>query len=308
MPAPFSTQSKVIIDTDPGVDDAIAILMALAWPGVEVLALTTVGGNVPLARTTRNALALLEYAGRTGIPVVRGSARPTKRSFGYSYAVHSTSGLTRRLPRPKTRPLDLGAVDYLAGRLGELPGQITLIALGPLTNLAWLELRHPGALAKSARLVVMGGAVNAPGNVTPHAEFNFYSDAEAADAVLSSGVPVTLVDLAVCRQVGIDRQRAERPTAKGGLGRLAIQLLANWFRRDSRRERFEFYDPLALAVALEPDLVSTYQASIRVETANPARRGESLVTGPGGPVAVAQRVDDQRFFELMEQTLGISFT
>ena len=298
MPAPFSTQSKVIIDTDPGVDDAIAILMALAWPGVEVLALTTVGGNVPLARTTRNALALLEYAGRTGIPVVRGSARPTKRSFGYSYAVHSTSGLTRRLPRPKTRPLDLGTVDYLAGRLGELPGQITLIALGPLTNLAWLELRHPGALAKSARLVVMGGAVNAPGNVTPHAEFNFYSDPEAADAVLSSGVPVTLVDLAVCRQVGIDRQRAERPTAKGGLGRLAIQLLANWFRRDSRRERFEFYDPLALAVALEPDLVSTYQASIRVETANPARRGESLVTGPGGPVAVAQRVDDQRFFEL----------
>ena len=299
--------SKVIIDTDPGVDDAIAILMALACPGVEVLALTTVGGNVPLARTTRNALALLEYAGRTDVPVSKGSARPTRMSFGYAYAVHGTSGLTRRLPRPKSKPIDLKAVDFLAARLRDLPGQITLIALGPLTNLACLWLRHPGALEQTARLVVMGGAVNAPGNVTPHAEFNFYSDPEAADMVLSSGVPLTLVDLAVCRRVGIDRQGAERLATRSPLGRLAIQLLANWFRRQPHRERFQFYDPLALAVALEPDLVSTYQASIRVEAADPDRRGESLVTGLGGPVAVAQQVDTEGFFALMQETLGIGF-
>ena len=297
--------AKVIIDTDPGVDDAIAILMALAWPWVEVLALTTLGGNVPLARTTRNALALLEYAGRTDVPVARGSARPTGKRFVYAYAVHGTSGLTRRLPRPKTRPIDLNAVDFIAGRLRDFPGQITLVALGPLTNLARLRLRHPGALEQTARLVVMGGAVNAPGNVTPHAEFNFYSDPEAAAAVLSSGVPLTLVDLAVCRRVVIDREGADRLATKSRLGRLAIELLANWFRRQPHREWFEFYDPLALAVALEPDLVSTYQASIRVEAADPARRGESLVTGLGGPVAVAQKVDSQSFFELMEQTLGI---
>ena len=303
MPAP----RKVIIDTDPGVDDAIAILMALAWPGVEVLALTTVGGNVPLARTTRNALALLEYAGRTDVPVARGSARPTAGSFGYAYAVHGTSGLTRRLPRPQTRTIDARAVDFLAARLRELPGQITIIALGPLTNLAWLWLRHPGALEQIARLVIMGGAVNAPGNVTPYAEFNFYSDPEAADLVLSSGVPLTLVDLAVCRHVGIDRQGVERLKAESRLGRLAIELLANWFRRKPNREWFEFYDPLALAVALEPDLVSTYQASIKVEAADPARLGESLVTGLGGPVAVAQQVDSEGFFRLMQDTLGIRF-
>ena len=296
---------KVIIDTDPGVDDAIAILMALARPWVEVLALTTVGGNVPLARTTRNALALLEYAGRTDVPVARGSARPTGRSFGYAYAVHGTSGLTRRLPRPKTRPIDLDAVDFIAARLRDFPGQITLVALGPLTNLARLRLRHPGALELTARLVVMGGAVDVPGNVTPHAEFNFYSDPEAAALVLSSGVPLTLVDLSVCRRVGIDRQGAERLATKSRLGRLAIQLLANWFQRQPHRERFEFYDPLALAVALEPDLVSTYQASIRVEAADAIRLGESRVTGLGGPVAVAQQVDSQSFFELMEQTLRI---
>ena len=283
----------MIIDTDPGVDDASAILMALACPWVEVLALTTVGGNVPLARTTRNALALLEYAGRTDVPVARGNARPTRGSFGYAYAVHGTSGLTRRLPRPKTRPIDFKAVDFLAARLGELPGQITLIALGPLTNLAWLWLRHPGALEQTAGLIVMGGAVNAPGNVTPHAEFNFHSDPEAAALVLSSGVPLTLVDLAVCRRVGIDRHGAERLATKSRLGRLAIQLLANWFRRQPHRERFEFYDPLALAVALEPRLVSTYQASIRVEAAGPARRGESLVTAVGGPISVAHQVDSK---------------
>ena len=300
MPA----QLKVIIDTDPGVDDAIAILMALAWPGLEVLGLTTVGGNVPLARTTRNALALLEYAGRTDVPVARGSARPTSRSFGYAYAVHSTSGLTRRLPRPKTRPIDVKAVDLLAARLRDLSGQITLIALGPLTNLAWLSRRHPGALEQTARLVVMGGAVNTPGNVTPYAEFNFYSDPQAADMVLSSGVPVTLVDLAVCRRVGIDRQAAERLATKSRLGKLAAQMLANWFQRDPHRQRFEFYDPLALAVALDRHLVSTYQASIRVESVDPDRWGESLVTGLGGAVAVAHQVDSERFFELMERTLG----
>ena len=304
----MSAPSKVIIDTDPGVDDAIAILMALACPGVEVLALTTVGGNVPLARTTRNALALLEYAGRTDVPVSSGSARPAQRSFSYAYAVHGASGLTRRLPRPKSRPIDVKAVDFLASRLRDLPGQITLIALGPLTNLAWLCLRHPGALEQTARLVVMGGSVNAAGNITPHAEFNFYSDPEAADLVLSSGVPLTLVDLAVCRRVGIDRQGVERLAAKSRLGRLAIQLLANWFRRKSHREWFYFYDPLALAVALEPDLVSTYQASIRVEATDPDRRGESLVAGLGGPVAVAQQVDSEGFFTLMQETLGIRFS
>ena len=307
MPASTTAQRKVIIDTDPGVDDAIAILMALAWPRLEVLALTTVGGNVPLARTTRNALALLEYAGRTDVPVARGSARSTGWSFGYAYSVHGASGLTRRLPRPKTKPIDVRAVDFLAMQLRDLPGQITIIALGPLTNLAWLMLRHPGALEQIARLVVMGGAVNTPGNVTPHAEFNFYSDPDAADVVLSSGVPLTLVDLAVCRRVGISRQGAERLKTNSHLGRLAMQLLTNWFRRQPHRERLDFYDPLAMAVALDPDLVSTYQATIKVEAADPVRRGESLVTGLGGPVAVAQQVDREGFFKLMQDTLGIRF-
>ena len=157
--------TPVIIDTDPGVDDAIAILMALAWPDVNVVGLTTVGGNVPLARSTRNTLALLEYAGSEEVPVARGASRPCRGSFGYSYPFHGRSGLTRRLPQPRTRPVTEGAADFLAAKLAQNPGSITIVALGPLSNLARLLKRHPEALNQIGSLVVMGGAVGQPGNV-----------------------------------------------------------------------------------------------------------------------------------------------
>ena len=297
---------RLIIDTDPGVDDAIAILMVLTSPSLEVMGLTTVGGNVPLARATRNALALLDYAERSDVPVARGSARPSHGRFGYSYAVHGASGLTRRLPRPKTRPVDARAVDFLATLLRKHPGQITLVALGPLTNLAWLCLRHPGSLEQASSLVIMGGTANVPGNVTRFAEFNFYSDPEAARLVLSSGVPLTLAGLGACRQVGIGRQEAGQLRARSLLGRLAVQLITNWFRRQPQRERFEFYDPSALAAAVDPEIVTTYQASLTVETGDPVRLGSSLVTAPSGPAAVAHQVDERRFFRLLSELLKLA--
>ena len=147
---------SIIIDTDPGMDDAITILMALAWPGLELAGITTVGGNVPVSRGTRNALALLEYAGRQGVPVARGAARPCRGRFGYSYQFHGRSGIARRLPEPKTRPVHVSATEFLATKLQESPGQITLVALGPLTNLANLLDLHPAALGLAASLVVRG--------------------------------------------------------------------------------------------------------------------------------------------------------
>jgi len=297
--------AKVIIDTDPGVDDAVAILMALASDSLEVIGLTTVGGNVPLARTTRNALALLEYAGRADIPVARGNSRPVSGRYGYAQAVHGVSGLTRRLPNPTSRPIEETAVEFLASQLQEFPQRITLIALGPLTNLARLLLRHPPALHRVDKLVIMGGAVNAAGNVTQHAEFNFYSDPHAADLVLSSGVPMTLVDLAACQKVAINREDAANLKSHSSLGTLAVQLLNNWFRRDSARQRFVFYDPLALAVALDPEVVTTRNMGLSAETADPDRLGKSSVTGAPGPVALAQQVDVSRFFTLFQGLLGL---
>jgi len=292
--------TKIIIDTDPGVDDAIAILMALAWDALEVVGITTVGGNVPLARGTRNALALLEYAERPGLPVARGAARPRRGRFGYSYAFHGPGGLSRRLPQPRTRPVDTGATEFLASKLTQNPGQITLVALGPLTNLALLLERHPAVLGQVAALVVMGGAADGSGNVTPYAEFNFYSDAVAAHAVLSSGVPLTLVDLGAGRQASLTRESAEGLKARSPIGRLAVQLLKNWFQRDPNRERFEFYDPLALAIASVPGLITTRQMQLAVETVDAVRLGQTRKVTEGGTVAVAEKVDGPRFFGLLE--------
>ena len=296
---------RVIIDADPGVDDAIAILMALAWPGVELLGMTTVGGNVPVSRGTRNALALLEYTGRQEVPVAQGAARPRRGRFGYSYQFHGFSGISRRLPDPKARPVDVTAIEFLASKLQDNPGQITLVALGPLTNLANLLDQQPAALGLAASLVVMGGAVESCGNATPHAEFNFYSDPVAAHAVLSSGVPLTLIDLDAGRETFMTRGAAEALKGKSSAGRLAAQLLSNWFRRDSQRERFDFYDPLALAVALRPGLISTRRVTLEVETSDPLRMGQARVTAEEGPVAVAREVDAPGFFRLLQDLFSL---
>ncbi len=300
--------ARIIIDTDPGVDDAIALLIALARPDWEVIGLTTVGGNVPLARGTRNALALLEYAGRPDVPVFRGNSRPLPGNdngkFPYARHFHGWSGLSCRLPEPRRRPEAVDAVDFLAAQLSSYPDQIHLVALGPLTNLARLERQCPGALAQAASLTVMGGAVNVPGNSSPCAEFNFYSDPLAAQAVMASGVPLTLVDLAACRQVYLERAAAAGLSSDSRLGRLAAQLAQNWFRQDPSRDRFEFYDPLALAAALVPGILTTHQVTVTVETAPGPELAASRVTDPDGPVAVAERVDAAQFFALLEAGLG----
>ena len=301
--------ARIIIDTDPGVDDAIAILMALACPALEVAGLTVVGGNVPQARGVRNALALLEYAGLGDVPVLRGSSRPLpgqgNGKFPYAHHFHGWSGLSRRLPEPGRRPAAGGAVDFLAAQLDAAPGQVHIAALGPLTNLARLERQRPGSLAQAASIVVMGGAVDAPGNSTPYAEFNFYSDPAAAQEVLTSGVPLTLVDLAACRQVAIGREAAANLRAPGNrLGQLAAQLAQNWFRRETRRERFEFYDPLALAAAIAPEVLTTRRAAVSVATAAGPEWAASRVTAADGPVAVVERVDAAKFFALLGETLG----
>ncbi len=295
---------RIIIDTDPGVDDAVALLMALAAPGSEVVGLTVVGGNVPHARGVRNALALLEYAGRSDLPVYRGSSRPLRGKYPYSRSFHGWSGLSCPLPEPRTRPASEAAVSFLARQLADCPGQLTLVALGPLTNLARLERLAPGSLSRAASLVVMGGAVNVPGNSTPCAEFNFYSDPLAARETLNCGAPLTLVDLGACRQVALTRQAANRLRAVSPLGRLAAGLVRNWFAKDAARQRFEFYDPLALAAALAPGLLETRPTTITVETAAGPELAACRVVAAAGPVLTADAVHAGRFFALLQAWLG----
>ena len=300
---------RLILDTDPGVDDAIAILMALAAPQAEVIGLTTVGGNVPRARATRNALALLQAAGRPDIPVARGAARPLpfdrlRGRFRPSVSFHGPGGLSARLPEPSSGVVAETAVDFLAERIESSPGQVTVAALGPLTNLSHLQDRRPGILNRAAGLVIMGGAVEARGNVTPKAEFNFHSDPLAAAHVLGSGTLATLVDLAACRQVGISREQAAGLLADTPLGQLALRMLQGWFSRDAQRQRFEFYDPLAVAVALDPAVATARRVALAVATTPGEAWGETTVASEPGPVALASKVDESRFFELLCGLLG----
>ena len=296
---------KLVIDTDPGVDDAIAILIALAAPQVEVMGLTSVGGNVPLARTTRNALALLQTASREDIPVSKGASRPFRGKFKYAPQFHGPGGLSHRLPEPVIRHINQGAVSFLHDQLTREPGKIVLVALGPLTNVARLLRERPYALEQAKNIVVMGGSVNAPGNVTPHAEFNTYSDPVAADIVFSSGLPITLVDLAACRQVGINRKQAFGLHSEHVLGQLTLDLLQGWFKKDPSRQRFEFYDPLAMAIALDPTVATVTKIDLDVNLEGNEFWGTTSETGGHGEITLLQEVRASRFFRFLENLLEL---
>ena len=289
---------QLIIDTDPGVDDAIAILMAMAASEIEILGLTTVGGNVPLARATRNALSLLQAASRSDIPVAKGASRPLRGKFAYAPHFHGPGGLSQRLLDPANGPVDDGAVKFLYDQLTGERGEAVLVALGPLTNLAMLLRERPIALEQAKQIVVMGGAVNTPGNVTPEAEFNFYCDPVAADIVLSSRLPITMVDLAACRQVKINREQALGLKSATPLGRLMLDMLQGWFHREPSREEFEFCDPLAMAIALHPAIATATKVDLDVGIEKDELLGATSETGGPGEITLAQDVDSSRFFAL----------
>ncbi len=312
----MANSSKVIIDTDPGTDDAIALLMALEEPrlpgqragppgtGLDVVGITTVGGNASLDHTTRNALAVLEYIGRTDIPVAKGAAMPLGGNFPYAYHVHGPEGLSVDLPPPRTGPVREDAVQFLRDRLAATPEAATIIALGPLTNIARLLRERPDVAPRIDSLVVMGGAVGVPGNVTPHAEFNIFSDPLAAKEVLSSGISVTLIDLGACRQAHVTRRQVEPLLESGKRGQLAGRILSNWFNQDPDRERYYLYDPLAMAVAMGPDIVTTRRGRLTVEATSPERMGETVFQPGAGNVQVASEVDTAKFFELFYRLLA----
>src|SRR6266699_3322594 len=204
---------RIILDTDPGIDDALALFLALSSPDVRLEAITTVGGNVNVDLTTYNALALLELADRTDIPVARGSNRPIVRQPMYAEHVHGDNGLGGlQLPEPQIKAIDSHAVDVIIEKIMASPGEITLVPVGPLTNIA-LALRREPRIAQSVRgVVIMGGALRVPGNITPGAEFNIYVDPHAAQIVFHAGWPIRLVSLDVTTQTQMQREQVQMLT------------------------------------------------------------------------------------------------
>ncbi|MET0741982.1 MAG: nucleoside hydrolase, partial [Microvirga sp.] len=202
-----SSAMRTVIDTDPGIDDAIAILFALASPEFAIAGITTVGGNIGLASTTRNAGRLLALSGRRDIAVVPGAASPLLRPAPSPLAMHGDDGLGGiPLPEPSAPPQAGSAAAWLGALLQDNPaGTIQILALGPLTNVALLLRDHPAAAARIGRIIAMGGTVREPGNAGPHSEFNFASDPEAAAMVVGAGLPLTIVPLDVTRRVRATR-------------------------------------------------------------------------------------------------------
>ncbi|MDA0771051.1 MAG: hypothetical protein BZY79_02440 [SAR202 cluster bacterium Casp-Chloro-G4] len=281
---------KVLIDTDPGTDDALALILALNSPALEILGLTTVAGNASLALTTRNALRILEYMGHPDIPVYRGASRPLKGHFTYAYYYHGPAGLTVRLPTPKSKPSAVAARQAIVDSAKAYPGELTLIALGPLTNVARAIQDEPALPELLKEIYVMGGAVNVPGNVTPYAEFNIYDDAEAANVVFSSDAKITLVGLDVCHEPSVLRDDAEWFSGKSLGEKLVARIIRNWFKMRPDDDRYNLCDPLTVLASLRPELFTYKQASVQVETQG-ERLGETTAEFGSGRVRVAVDID-----------------
>ncbi len=260
---------KLLLDCDPGLDDALAILLAHSDPRLELVALTTVGGNVALENTTRNALELREHLGFTGIPVASGAAGPLVRETKNAAEVHGPGGIGDVILPPATLPLDpRNAVDVIIETLRNAPGEIHLVATGPMTNIA-LALREEPRVAKwAASFVIMGGSFTR-GNTTPAAEFNIYADPEAAAEVFQAGWQVVMVGLDLTLQALVDDAVTERMLALGTLGRDLVVPLATFWNdpQDPDWGGQAVHDVCAVAYISRPDLFTSVPARVEVETA-----------------------------------------
>ena len=269
--------TPIVIDCDPGHDDAIAILLALSSPEVELRGITTVAGNQTLDKTTRNALKVLELAGRTDVRVAAGADAPLKRTLRVAANVHGETGLDGPdLPEPTTKVVDAHAADFLAELIE--PG-VVLVPTGPLTNVALMLERHPDVRERLQRIVWMGGAIG-EGNVTPAAEFNAFVDPEAAAIVFASGIPVTMIGLDVTHKALFTRAHADRLRDAGAAGR-AVAELSDFFQR-FHESRYGFdgspiHDALAVAHVIDPSLVTTVNCNIAIETASEHCDGRTVV-------------------------------
>ena len=304
--------TPVLIDCDPGHDDAIALLLALASPELELLGVTTVAGNQTLEKTTANALRVLEFVGRSDVPVAAGAGRPLVREPFVAAYVHGESGLDGPvLPEPAGRPVDRHAVDFLAERIADSARPVTLIPTGPLTNVALLFARHPHVVDRIERIVLMGGSI-AEGNVTPAAEFNIWADPEAAARVFESGLDVTMIGLDVTHRALMTREHAERLRAAGRTGRMVAELFDFFHRFHEETYGFDgspIHDAVAVAHVARPGLVETRERHVAVECASELCRGRTVVdlwrrTGSDPNAHVGVEIDGGAFLELLLERLA----
>ncbi|MEQ9643731.1 MAG: nucleoside hydrolase [Alphaproteobacteria bacterium] len=302
---------KIIIDTDPGQDDALAILLALASQAeLEVLGLVAVAGNVPLRLTQSNARALVELAGRDDVPVFAGCARPLLRPLVTAEYVHGKTGIDGSgLPAPSLPLQKQHGVDWLIDTvMAHPPGSITLCTLGPLTNVAMALTKHPAIAERIGEIVAMGGGFFEGGNTTPAAEFNIYVDPHAAHAVFAAGIKMTLMPLDVTHKALTTRERLARFGAIATpAGRACHGMLGFFDRFDSEKygqQGAPLHDPTVIAYLLQPELFTGKHVNVEVETGSPLTVGMTVVdwwgTSKRAPnCTVMNGIDADGYFDLL---------
>lgn len=306
----------VIIDTDPGQDDAVALLAALASPEeLEVLAITAVAGNVPLDLTVANCLALVELADRRDVPVYRGSSRPMVKELVTAEYVHGPTGIDGAGLDPTS--LD-EAEGHAVDRIIELlmsrgDGEVTVCTLGPLTNVGMAMVREPRIIPKIGELVMMGGGFFEGGNTTPAAEFNIYVDPHAAHVVFGSGVPIVMMPLDVTHKALTTRDRLQRFTDLGTKAGDSVAGMLDFYDRwDMDKYGFEggpLHDPTVIAYLLQPDLFSGKHVNVEIEIHSPLTEGMTVidwweVTDRQANALVMNSIDADGFFDLLVERIG----
>ena len=265
-----ATSHRIIIDTDPGIDDAMAIFLAVRSPELKIEAITPVSGNVPLSSTLPNALKLLEIAGRTDIPVAAGAATPLVRHLVTAKSVHGNNGLGGvEFPAPKIQPVTETATEIIRRIVRKNPGEITIVAVGPLTNIATVLKSDPSVATLVKSIVLMGGSLSG-GNVTPAAEFNFYVDPEAARIVFDSGIPITMVGLDVTHQVLLKEEHLRAlEAAQNPIAQAAGKIMRATFermRKGSDPTVVAMHDPLAVSHLIDPTILTLQDYFVQIET------------------------------------------
>ena len=307
---------SIIIDTDPGQDDAIAILLALASEELDVLGVCAVAGNVPLTLTERNARALVELSGRTEVPVMAGADRPLERPLVTAEHVHGRTGLDgANLPEPSIALAGTDAIDWTVRTVMERePGTVTLCALGPLTNVAAALQREPALAAHLREIVLMGGGYFEGGNITPMAEFNIYVDPEAADIVFRSGARITMAPLDVTHKALMPRAFIDRLAALStATGRASAGMLGFYERFDVEKYGTgggPLHDPCVIAWLLRPNLFKGRDCSVQIETQSELCRGATVVDWwnvwphESANAHVLNEIDADGFFDLIVERLA----
>ncbi|MCB1397419.1 MAG: nucleoside hydrolase [Rhodobacter sp.] len=305
---------KIIIDTDPGQDDAVAILLALASPELEVLGITCVAGNVPLSYTTTNARKICELAKRTDIRVFAGCDRPLRRKLVTAEYVHGKTGLDGvELPAPTMALQDQHAVDFLIETLRTEPeGSVTLVPIGPLTNIATAMQRAPDIIGRIGQIVLMGGAYFEVGNVTPAAEFNIYVDPQAAEIVFRSGVDLVVMPLDVTHKALTTRPRIEAFRALGHIGEVVASWTDFFERFDMEKygsEGAPLHDPCTIAWLIAPDLFTGRRINVEIETASELTMGMTVadwwgVTKRPANALFIGSIDDDGFYTLLTERIA----